>query len=139
MTVLEFLRNQSILAVISRFSIIGLLSTIVYFVVANVLIASDVADPPTSSLIAYLFGMVLSFLGQSRITFLLKSNDFRQALRFIIMSAVGLVVSYSSVSVAVHWGIAPSWGTVATSLTIPVLSFLAMKYWIFGPDTQRNI
>lgn len=127
-----WLLRDTILATLSRFSLIGLMATITYFVVANVLMLLQVAAPTTASVIAYCAGMVVSFLGQSRFTFRVLETKFGHFLRFCVLSLCGVLVSYWSVRLTgemLH--VSPVWGTVVTSVTVPLISFMIMKYWVF--------
>ncbi len=126
------LRGTSLLALLSRFSLVGALATIVYFIVANVgLLVSD-ADAAQISVFAYLVGMVVSYLGQSRVTFQVSGANLSQVARFCVLSSAGLAISYYAVHFAQFGlGIAPLWGTIAVSLLVPVMSFIVMKLWVF--------
>jgi putative flippase GtrA len=124
------LRRWAIL--LSRYSSVGLLATGVYFTVANVLILSDIVPAITASVIAYATGMVVSFIGQSRFTFRVSSHSKSQVVRYLVLSVIGFGVSYASVYLAtVYFGVCPIWGTAATAISVPALSFVVMKVWVF--------
>lgn len=127
------LRRDSLIATISRFSIVGVGATLTYFVVANALILLARMEPVAASITAYLAGMLVSYLGQRRFTFGVRAS-WRQSVRFAILSALGLAISWGSVAGAVALGWPPLWGTVVTSLLVPVLNFLVMKSWVFVED-----
>jgi putative flippase GtrA len=128
----EFLRDRSLPAVLSRFSLVGVAATVVYLVVSNLVISLDVVAPSVGSVVGYVAGIAVSFLGQSRMTFRVERNTWGQAVRFIVLSAVGLLFSYLSVEFAQsYFKVHPFWGTVATCLFIPLFSFVVMKFWVF--------
>jgi len=127
----------SIWETLSRFSLVGVAATLTYFVAANMLMAASVMRPELASVLAYLCGMVVSFAGQSRLTFLVRKTSWRHVARFCVLSAVGLATSWLSVLGAAAAGYPPFWATVATSLAIPVLSFVVMKLWVFAPEPDR--
>lgn len=119
---------------LSRFSLVGLAATAVYFVAANLLMRFGSLAPEVASVIAYLVGMFVSFVGQSRFTFEIPRSTAGQAMRFAVLSVIGLGVSFYSVRLAAgYFGVAPFWGTVATSIFIPAFSFFVMKLWVFKP------
>ncbi len=128
----EFLRNRSLPAVLSRFSLVGVAATIIYFVVSNLVISSGFVTPSVGSVIGYAVGIIISFWGQSCVTFRVECNTWGQVARFIVLSVAGLLFSYWSVEFAVYFfKVRPLWGTVATCLVIPWFSFVAMKFWVF--------
>ncbi|MFN7180346.1 GtrA family protein [Hyphomonas sp.] len=118
---------------VSRFTVVGILATVTYFLVANALILLVQAEPRLASVSAYLAGMAVSFFGQSRFTFKIDSTRFGHVWRFVILSALGLSVSYFSVPLAQDvLGLHPSWATVITMVLVPLLSFILMKFWVFA-------
>jgi putative flippase GtrA len=131
--------RTELLATLSRFSLVGVAATVTYFAVANTLMASGVIDASVCSVLAYLVGMVVSFLGQSRLTFRVRYRSWRHFVRFVILSAAGLTISYLSVICADVIGIPVFWATVATSAAIPALSFTVMHLWVFTePDAVTD-
>jgi len=126
------MEGNSLLALGSRFSIIGILATVTYFIIANALILTTSLSPVWASVIAYVAGMLVSFSGQGRFTFRVKDRTSSHIIRYIVLSIVGVAISYWSVEYVVGTlGIAAFWGTLITALAIPLLSFLAMKFWVF--------
>lgn len=124
------IRQSPMIATLSRFSATGLLATITYFVVANLAISAGIAAV-TASIVGYLAGMVVSFLGQGGFTFRVKSRSTRHLVRFLVLSAIGLAISWGSIEAAFGLGIDPRWGTIVTSVLVPVLNFIVMKNWVF--------
>jgi putative flippase GtrA len=121
----------SIVELVARFGIVGIAATLTYFVVANVLIMSGIMAPPIASVVGYAAGMVTSFVGQSRFTFNLREVRRSHLVRFAVLSAAGIFVSYWSVELGRTLGFPSFVGTVATSVLIPVISFVVMKFWVF--------
>ena len=124
----------SFLALLSRFGIIGVAATLTYLVVANVLIAAGIVAV-YASVLAYLAGMVVSFLGQSKFTFRVGKAERHHFVRFVILSTIGLAVSYGAVRGASTIGLPAFVGTLATAILIPLLSFVVMKLWVFRERT----
>lgn len=129
----------SLVATLSRFSLVGIAATATYFVVANVLMMLSDTAPQIASVVAYIAGMLVSFLGQSRLTFLVREHSWRHVVRFCILSAAGLATSYFTVVWAEALDYPPFWATVATSIAIPVLSFVVMKFWVFAEPGASDV
>lgn len=124
------IRHSPMIAILSRFSAIGLLATVTYLVVANLAISAGIAAV-TASIAGYLAGMVVSFFGQGGFTFQVKSRSTRHLMRFLVLSAVGIAISWGSIEAALGLGIDPRWGTIVASLLVPILNFVVMKNWVF--------
>lgn len=120
-------------AEISRFTLVGILASLTYLIASNILILGFSIDPALSSVGAYLLGMVVSFIGQSRFTFRVGKASPTQFYKFAALSAFGLLFSYASVVIVVDYlGHHPVWATLATVTVIPVASYIIMKIWVFA-------
>ena len=127
------LSGEHLLAGLSRFSLVGILATLTYFSLANGFIWLDVMPPAMASVVAYLMAIPVSFFGQSRFTFRVTSNTQGQFIRFCALNGCGLLISYGSVRLATDvLGVKPFWGTVVASVTVPLLSYFVMKFWVFN-------
>ena len=77
--------------------------------------------------------MPVSFFGQSRFTFRVAVNTRGQFFRFCALNGCGLLISFGSVRLATDvLCVKPFWGTVATSVAVPLLSYFVMKFWVFN-------
>ena len=125
--------NNSLKAYILRFFTVGIAATSTYFIVANLLMHLDIVPAALCSVLAYIIGIVISFLGQRSYTFQINKKKQGQLMRFCILSIIGLYISYLSVDYAVNvYQVSALWGTIITSMTIPLLSFWVMKIWVFN-------
>lgn len=125
--------RQKVIGQVSRFTVVGILATLTYFVVANALIFTTKTDAKIASLSAYVAGMAVSFFGQSRFTFRISSTRFGHIWRFVVLSVLGLLVSYFSVPFVERvLGMHASWATLLTMVLVPLLSFILMKFWVFA-------
>ncbi|WP_163266353.1 GtrA family protein [Chelativorans alearense] len=135
---LNWLRRDTLLALLSRFSLVGFAATATYLAVSNALMVSGMLEPVTASVLGYVAGMAVSFLGQSGFTFSVHQRTFSQLFRFTLLSVAGIAFSWWSVEFVVHEMRAhPVWGTVATSAFIPLLSFIVMRNWIFARSEPK--
>jgi putative flippase GtrA len=123
--------KNNIAGYISRFSLVGVVATGVYFIVANFLIGVEMATPANASVLAYISGMVVSFVGQSRFTFRVERNTIGQFARFCVLSLCGMLLSYWCLYATDSLQISPIWGIVFVSMLIPLISFVVMKLWVF--------
>jgi putative flippase GtrA len=125
-------RSRSVLTVLSRFSLVGVLATLMYAAVANALIYSTTISPPRASLLAYLAGAVVSFFGQRSLTFN-RTSDFRRHLfRYLILLVAGSTFCYLAVwFCTVQLALTASIATLLTAIAYPVLSFAIMSLWVF--------
>lgn len=125
--------GEHLLARLSRFSLVGVLATLTYFVLANGFIWLNVMPPAVASVVAYLMAIPVSFFGQSRFTFRVASNTYGQFIRFCALNGCGLLISFGSVQITIDvFGAEPFWGTVVASVAVPLLSYFVMKFWVFN-------
>jgi putative flippase GtrA len=114
------------------FVAVGICATISYFIISNGLILLTQIPPPIASLVGYCTGILVSFFGQSRVTFLVSKNNWGQFIRFLFMSLIGALLSYEIVHLtSSKLGLEPIWGTIMISVSIPLFSFVSMRYWVF--------
>lgn len=114
------------------FVAIGICATVSYFIVSNGLIILTQIPAPMASVVGYCTGIIVSFFGQSRITFLVTRNNWGQFVRFLVMSLIGAFLSYEIVYLtSFKLGLDPIWGTIMICVTIPLFSFVSMRYWVF--------
>jgi putative flippase GtrA len=126
-----------LIGLLSRFGVVGLLATLTYLVMANALIYLGALGPGLASVIAYLAGMVVSYLGQSRWTFN-GAGGKREVARFAVLSSAGLLLSYAAPHAALRLGLPSAAGTAIPALAVPLLSFLVMRLWVFGSHRPRD-
>lgn len=132
--------SRSIVPMLARFVLVGLASTFVYLVLANLMMLYGV-PPARASAFAYLAGMIVSFFGQGRLTFSVARATSRQFARFSLMSIVGLMISVISVTAASRLDLSPAWGTIFAAVAVPVVSFITMMFWVFkdgGSDANQR-
>jgi len=129
--------KMKVLRLASRFGVVGIAATIIYLMVANILIHLGIVEVGLASVIAYLAGMGVSYVGQSRWTFRGTAGEGRLA-RFSLVSALGLSISYSAPYAAVWFGLPAAMGTAVPILAVPLLSFFAMNFWVFATRRARG-
>lgn len=127
-----FFERDTLIATGMRFSMVGVLATATYFITANLIMFLGILTPRPASVLAYILGMIVSFTGQSQFSFKVGRVNFRHVTRFVILSILGLLISYFSIVICEDYlDISAVWGTLFTSISIPLLSFIMMKLWVF--------
>jgi putative flippase GtrA len=120
------------LAVLSRFSLVGIFAAIVYTIVANLLILTGALSPSWASAAGFGAGAIVSFTGQRNYTFRSRADFLRQMPKFLILLIVGAIGCYSLVLTFTHGlGIHFTVATVMTALIYSAISFLVMSLWVF--------
>ena len=123
--------DDGLAAELSRFSIVGVVATLVYFVVASVLVLATPIQATTASIVAYCCGIPVSFLGQSRFTFRVGQTRAAHLLRFALVTVLGLSISYLSIVLASSLSLHPIAGVVCGTILVPIMSFIVMNSWVF--------
>lgn len=118
--------------ILLRFGISGAVSTLAYFLLANLLMLSTGMPDTVCSLVAYLFSLIMSYGLQSRFTFLVTTDSRNQVIRFVITATMGLTIATGLVYVCnelLDW---PSMiATALVCILIPVANFIAFRWWVF--------
>ncbi|MCK1403227.1 GtrA family protein [Bradyrhizobium sp. 4] len=131
--------TSSSLRLSPRFGLTGATTALVYFVLTNAFVLSSVMTPVVSSVCAYVVSVAISYLMQSRFTFRVDGDSLDQVARFVVMSLVGLVVSWGVMALTVdllHWPYLI--GAIGVCVIIPVLNFFLTRGWVFGTRGRRE-
>lgn len=114
-----------------KYSIVGCISVLIYFLSVFVLVELFDKDPIFGSTLSFIIMTVISFLLNKKYTF---GSDFsyNKLLRFLVISAIGFtlnfVIMYLVVNVlSLHYSI----GQLITTLIIPIINFILNNYWAF--------
>ena len=127
-----WLTGSSLLALLSRFTAVGIIATCTYLAVTNALLVIGSVSPGAASVAGYLAGMLISFFGQARFTFLVQRHTAGQAMRYVAASLCGLIVSYLAMHLAVFdFGLPAFVGTILVAILVPLINLLLMKWWVF--------
>lgn len=123
----------------TKFATVGAFATLTYLILANAMMKfTDLADE-WASVIAYLGGMIVSYFGQSKLTFGVRSAQLAQIGKFIVMSVIGLSISFGVVQFAsqAHPG-SSHYATLAVAIAVPAMSFIVMKIWVFAQTSPKS-
>jgi putative flippase GtrA len=114
-----------------KYSVVGCISVLIYFLSVFVLVELFDKDPIFGSTLSFIIMTFISFLLNKKYTF---GSDFsyNKLLRFLVVSAIGFtlnfVIMYLVVNVlSLHYSI----GELITTLIIPIINFILNSYWTF--------
>lgn len=115
-----------------RFSIVGIVATVVHVSVAIVAIDYAGVSPVIGSVIGFLAAFLVSYVGHFRFTFHVQGQYRDYVLRFGIGSLVSFVLS--TVLVWVLTGplrVDAKLALVATGIIVPISNYLINRLWVF--------
>jgi putative flippase GtrA len=115
-----------------KYSVVGCISVLIYFLSVFVLVELFDKDPIFGSTLSFIIMTFISFLLNKKYTF---GSDFsyNKLLRFLVVSAIGFtlnfVIMYLVVNVlSLHYSI----GELITTLILPLINFILNNYWTFN-------
>lgn len=117
-----------------RFAISGGISTLLYGVLAFALEKITELSPLSIHFIAFFLCLPVSYMLQRVFTFSFKGSVSRSAFKFVVLSALSMVVGAGIVALVSFLGYAPYWGTLAVMVAIPSTSYITMKIWVYRKE-----
>lgn len=128
------LEERDAIAGTIRFIVMGLVSTGAYFCLVMVLYLLGL-QPATASLVALVTCWGLSWQLQRNVTFKAGRPSSGEVIRFFAMSVAGLIVSHATIVLVHQQAGLPAWFAFAcVCVTIPVMNFIIMNFWVFKPQ-----
>lgn len=120
---------------IALFALIGVTNTLVH----GLMLASGVEYLQLPLLVSHTFAFcvanLFSYVLNSRITFK-TSLSAKRYVRFLTASLVALALTLGIAAAADHLGVDYLYGFAMAVFTVPAVSFVLVKFWVF---TQRRI
>jgi putative flippase GtrA len=121
-----------------RYVLVGAAATVfdlgAYYIFTRFLfLAAEIANP-----LSYLTGNIISFLGQRTITFHSNGRPGPQYFRFLVVSAIGLGISQTTLLVGLHFGLHDLVAKVACVITSGGFNYLANRFWTFKATEYRS-
>lgn len=110
----------------------GGLASLVYAVI--LIISVDILGIPTfiGSVVAFALAIPVSYLGNRWVTY--RSNNVlaSEAVRFIVVQLINLVLTSVVVHFVMEWFALPTYvGIVVAFLTAPIISFVLFEVWVY--------
>jgi putative flippase GtrA len=114
-----------------KYSIVGCISVLIYFLSVFVLVEHFDKDPIFASTLSFIIMTYISFLLNKKYTFG-SHFSYNQLLRFLVVSAIGFTLNFGIMYLVVnilslHYVI----GELITTLIIPIINFILNNYWTF--------
>lgn len=120
-------------SLIGKFSLVGILTTGVYTLLASILILSKQFSPVISSSIAFLVTMPISYWGHRSFTFKVKKKNLEQIKKYLIYNIFGFMMSNILIFVSSKLdGIGPLIGVLLVAIMLPILNFFFLKIFVFS-------
>ncbi len=113
-----------------RFGLSGLIASGLHTLVAIMAITMAQLSPATANGLAFLIATLLSYQLNTRWSFsaVVERKNF---YRFIIVSAIGLLLAVSISGIAEHFGFNYLIGIALVVCTVPIVSFLFHNFWTY--------
>jgi len=129
---MKFYKLSRLFEYFGRYSLVGAVNTILYFIITNAIIFLELADTIVASNFSYFFLIIASFLGHSNFTFRVKIIKSIQFKKFLTLSLIGLLISNAIIVLNIQYYELPaSLIILMISVIIPLINFFVLKYWVF--------
>lgn len=113
-----------------RFGVVGVIATVVHVTVGMGLHHGAGASPLWANGVAFCVAVVVSFLGQTRLTFPESTADSAAFLRFFAVALFGFGLNQLIVWLVTEPFGGPYWvGLAIVVASVPVVTFTALRYW----------
>jgi putative flippase GtrA len=128
---------------LARFSIVGVVATVLHIGVAMIAVAAAGANPTVAAMIGFTAAFAVSYFGHFRFTFAASGRHRDFLLKFAVSSLASLVLSTGMVWVATAiLGIDYKPALFALAVIVPVCNYLVNRFWVFlqpGADLRRPL
>jgi putative flippase GtrA len=115
---------------IARFGVVGVTATAVHVAIGMGLNSGAGMAPFCANLVAFCCALVVSYLGQTRLTFPWSAAGHGAFARFTLVALVGLCLNQAIVWLVTSVLARPYWLALAIIVaTVPVTTFLLLKSW----------
>lgn len=112
-----------------KYSFVGCISTMIYFLSVFVLIEGLQMEPVMASAASFIIMTIVSFFLNVKYTFG-SSVTGQKAMRFMAVSAVGFILNFLLMFFVVHiLAFHYFIGEIVTIMVIPIVNFLLNNYW----------
>lgn len=133
------LRVGSALRQAVTFAFVGGLATLTHFTVALLLNSQMGLAPLQANLCGYISSVLISYVGNARLTFKSRIFHARQFMRFSVVSLAGLALGQGLMHLGVSVVHAPFvLALLAVVSIVPVFTFVASRVWTFTLNTDAH-
>ncbi|WP_445492884.1 GtrA family protein [Rhodopseudomonas sp. RCAM05734] len=132
--------NKQRLALISRFGIVGIIATLLYFVTTTMLGRPPIGmDPVAANTVGVAVSLLFSYLGHHRYTFEVSGGHRQSLPRFLVVSASLFVLSSAAMAAARYaWGYDHLIVTACITVCYPVMSYIINSAWTFAESPTKS-
>ena len=112
------------------YSMIGIISLLIDIIVYILLSDFFLISKSLSKIISFILASINSFLGNKIFTFKLKSYNFREPMKFILLYSVSLIANSSTHDFFLNFfgGFLPF---IIASIVSIIINFGGQKIWVF--------
>lgn len=123
---------------ILRFSITGILATLTHFAVLTTGVEVFGLPPIPTNGLAFCVAVIVTYLGQSLWVFRARGHNTAQMGRFVATALLGLVSNVGLMALVVRGlGLPYQVGFVTALICVPLMTFVANKFWVFSECRDR--
>jgi putative flippase GtrA len=127
------------LAKMFRFVIAGGVSTIFYVIFAFILSINLTTEFLYIHILAFCLAIPFSYFLQKDFTFQLKGQHRAASWRFLTTTLVAFTITTLISFLLVDIWLVAQWGYILmVAVTVPVISFISMRYWVFVDRNTPN-
>jgi putative flippase GtrA len=117
---------------LGRFGTVGIVSTLIYAMVATTGSRWTSLPLVIVTTIAYIASGAWGYFGHYHVTFRSDAAHRSSVAKFVVLFAIGYAVSTGIVLVNHRLRLPPEIGTVIVSAVLPVMNFVIMQLWVFA-------
>lgn len=122
---------------LSRFLLIGAASTALYAVLALAFSSVQGIGVTVASILAFGIAAIFSYAGHKYITFVSGGAHRFELPRFLVLTAVGLVVVTALPALlSGYFGLPAALPVLLACLAIPAVNFVVLGKWVFATATR---
>ena len=123
---------------VTSFAGVGLVATATHLVAAWIGHGAGLA-PQTANLAGWMAAVLVSFVGQARLTFRVEGGLAPFLPGFLTVSGLAFLVSAIVIGAATQAGL-PFWaGLAGVGLIVPVASYIAQRHLVFSPGRETGV
>jgi putative flippase GtrA len=120
------------LFIMGRFTLVGILATILHISIAWLLITLAGLYPITANFMAFLCAFMLSFSGHYYWTFYSRVNRAQALRRFFVISGTAILVNNIALMGLLKADfITPVLATICAAFLIPIFTYVLSRLWVF--------
>lgn len=117
-----------------RFGVVGLVATLVHYAALTVLVELLAIPPALANGLSFCAAVAVSYFGQASWVFNVDRKAPQAPARFGLIAVLGLLANVGIMAVSHDMlGLDYRIGFIVSVVIVPMLTFLANKFWVFRP------